>query len=320
MLGEVKNFLNTVRLQLKLDPSSEKEILTELYNHFEDRVEELQESGLSEEEATAKASREFGPSQKVAEELHEVHSISDWPQAVMAALPHVLFGLLFAFRQYTNAFWLSIIIMSVIGAVAYGWRHHKPTWFFTWLGYALTPFLVVGLVLLDKALDVSVLSSSWWLWAIVVIYFTIVAAICTIILVHTWRRDWLLGSLSVLPFLAVIGWVLTDRWNGGLIQSGGFLHGLEPWIALSFLALAGMVIIFTRLKKRWLRVGVLLVAALVILTMMTSAAGRNANLANVVLLAIIALAIILGPALVDRRLGPRVEDGWADSWERHSRG
>ncbi|HWR70655.1 MAG TPA: permease prefix domain 1-containing protein [Dehalococcoidia bacterium] len=318
MLGEVKSFLNTVRLQMKLDSSSEKEILTELYNHFEDRVQELQESGFSEEEAIAMASREFGPSQKVAEELHDVHSISDWPQAVMAALPHVLFGLLFAFRQWTNAFWLSIIIMSVIGAVAYGWRHHKPTWFFTWLGYALTPFLVVGLVLLDKALDVSVLSSSWWLWAIVVIYFTIVAAICTIILVHTWRRDWLLGSLSVLPFLAVIGWVLTDRWNGGLIQSGGFLHGLEPWIALSFLALAGMVIIFTRLKKRWLRVGVLLVAALVILTMMASASGRSVNLANLVVLAIIALAIILGPALVDRRLGPQEEDGWADSWENHS--
>jgi hypothetical protein len=67
MLGEVKNFLNTVRLQLKLDPSSEREILSELYTHFEDRVEELQESGLTEEEAVAIASQEFGPSKKVAE-------------------------------------------------------------------------------------------------------------------------------------------------------------------------------------------------------------------------------------------------------------
>lgn len=318
MLYEVKSFLNTVRLQLRLDPSSEKEILSELYGHFEDRVEELQESGLSEEEAIAVASREFGPSQKVAEELNEAHSISDWPQAVMAALPHVLFGLLFAFRQWTNAFWLSIIIISVFGAVAYGWKHNKPTWFFTWLGYALTPFLVVGLLLLDRALGAGALSGSWWLWASVVIYFTTVAAICTIILAHTWRRDWLMGSLSVLPFLAVIGWVLTDRWNGSLIQSEGFLHGLEPWIALSFLALAGMVIIFTRLKKRWLRVGVLLVAGLVILTMMASTSGRSVNLANLVVLAIIALAIILGPALVDRRLGPREEDGWADSWEKRS--
>jgi len=317
-LGEVREFLNGVRLQLKLDSSSEKEILSELYAHFEDRVEDLQESGLTEEEATRIASREFGPSKEVAEELHDVHSISDWPQAVMAALPHLLFGLLFAFRQWANAFWLSIIIISVFGAVAYGWKHNKPTWFFTWLGYALTPLLVVGLLLLDKALGAGVLSSSWWLWASVVVYFSIVAAMCTIILVHTWRRDWLLGSLSVLPFLAVIGWVLTDRWSGGLIAGEGFLHGLEPWIALSFLALAGIVIIFTRLKKRWLRVGVLLVAALVILIMMASACGRSVNLANLVVLAIIALAIVLGPALVDRRLGPREEDGWADSWERHS--
>jgi hypothetical protein len=318
MLGEVKQFLNGVRLQLKMDSSSEKEILSELYAHIEDRVEDLQESGLSEEEATAIASREFGPSQKLAEELNEVHSISDWPQAVMAALPHVLFGLLFAFRQFTNAFWLSIIVISVVGAVAYGWKHSRPTWFFTWLGYALTPLLVVGLLLLDKALGVSVMSSFWWLWASVVVYFSIVTAVCIIILVYTWRRDWLLGSLSVLPFLAVIGWVLTDRWNGGLIQGAGFLHGLEPWIALSFLALAGIVIIFTRLKKRWLRVGVLLVAALVILTMMTSAGGRSVNLTNLVVLVIIALAVILGPALVDRRLGPREEDGWSDSWEKHS--
>jgi hypothetical protein len=318
MLGEVKQFLNGVRLQLKLDSSSEREILSELYAHIEDRVEDLQESGLSEEEATAIASREFGPSQKLAEELNEVHSISDWPQAVMAALPHVLFGLLFAFRQFTNAFWLSIIVISVVGAVAYGWKHSRPTWFFTWLGYALTPLLVVGLLLLDKALGVSVMSSFWWLWASVVVYFSIVTAVCIIILVYTWRRDWLLGSLSVLPFLAVIGWVLTDRWNGGLIQGAGFLHGLEPWIALSFVALAGIVIIFTRLKKRWLRVGVLLVAALVILTMMTSAGGRSVNLTNLVVLVIIALAVILGPALVDRRLGPREEDGWSDSWEKHS--
>jgi hypothetical protein len=318
MLGEVKSFLNNVRLQLRLDPNSEKEILSELYAHFEDRVEELQESGLSEEEATIVASREFGPSQKVAEELHDVHSISDWPQAVMAALPHVLFGLLFAFRQWTNAFWLSIIILSVFGAVAYGWRHNKPTWFFTWLGYALMPQLVVGLLLVDKALGAGAPSSSWWLWGCVLVYFSIIAAISTIILAHTWRRDWLLGSLSVLPFLAVIGWVMTDRWNGGLMQDEGLLRGLEPWVALSFLALAGIVIIFTRLKKRWLRIGVLLVAGLVILTMMGYARGGNVNLANLALLAIIALSIILGPALVDRRLGPRGQDGWADSWERHS--
>jgi hypothetical protein len=89
-------------------------------------------------------------------------------------------------------------------------------------------------------------------------------------------------------------------------------------VALSFLALGGIVIIFTRLKKRWLRVGVLLVAGLVVLTMMTSASGGSVNVAHLVVLVIIALVVILGPALVDRRLGPREPDGWADSLEKHS--
>lgn len=315
MLGGVRDRLNTVRVQLRLDPSSENEILSELCAHLEDRVEELRESGMTEEQAVRVAWLEFGPCRGVARELHEAHSVSNWPQAAMAALPHLLFGLLFAFRQWTNAFWLSIIIISVLGAVAYGWRHDKPTWFFTWLGYALTPLLVVGLLLVVRALGAPALGGSWWWWACTVVYFGVVAAAYGIILAQTWKRDWLLGSLSVLPVLAVAGWVTNDRWNDVLAPKGGLL-GIEPWVALSFLALAGMVIIFTRLKKRWLRVGVLLVAALVVLTMMAFSAGRNIDVAALAGMALVSLALVLAPALLDRRLGSRGGEGWADSVER----
>ncbi len=319
MLVGVKDCLNAVRMQLRLDPASENEILSELFTHFEDRVEDLRMSGMTEEEAVRVASQEFGPSRGVARELHEVHSVCNWPQAIMAALPHVLFGLLFAFRQWTNAFWLTIIIISVLGGVACGWRRHKPTWFFTWLGYALTPLVVVGLLLVDRALGARLLSGAWWWWwACTVTHFSVAGAVYGIILAHSWRRDWLLGSLSVLPVLAVVGWVTTDRWNGGLAPQGGLL-GVEPWVALSFLALAGIVITFTRLKKRWLKVGVLLTAALVVLTMMAFSAGRSINIATLAAIALISLVLVLAPALLDRRLGPREGDAWADSVERHLR-
>ena len=314
MLGGVRDCLNTVRVQLRLDPSSESEILSELYTHFEDRVEELRESGMTDDQAVRVASLEFGPCRGVARELHEAHSVSNWPQAAMAALPHVLFGLLFAFRQWTNAFWLSIIVISVLGVVAYGWRRGQPTWFFTWLGYALTPLLVVGLLLVDRALGAPPRGGAWW-WACTVIYFSVVTAAYGIILAQTWKRDWLLGSLSVLPVLAVAGWVTADRWDNVLTPAGGLL-GIEPWVALSFLALAGMVIIFTRLKRRWLRVGVQLVAVLVVLTMMAFSSGRSIDVAALAGMVLVSLALVLAPALLDGRPDSREEDGWADSVER----
>lgn len=316
MINGVRECLNAVRVQLRLDPSSESEILSELYTHIEDRVEELRACGLTEQEAVRVASTEFGPSGGVARELHEAHSATNWMQALMAALPHVLFGLLFAFRQWTNAFWLSIIVISVLGVVAYGWRHDKPTWFFAWLGYALTPMLVVGLLLVDRALGAAFPGGAWWWWACTVAYFSVVAAAYGIILAHTWKRDWLLGSLSVLPVLAVVGWVATDRWNGGLAPPEGGLLGIEPWVALSFLALAGIVIIFTRLRRRLLKVGVLLVAAQVVLTMMAFSAGRGMNVATLAGTAIASLVLVLAPALLDRRLSSGQEEGWADRVER----
>ena len=66
MLTEAKKCLDKARAHLKLDPSSEKEILCELYTHFEDRVEELEASGLSEEEAVRGSSPKFGSLKTVA--------------------------------------------------------------------------------------------------------------------------------------------------------------------------------------------------------------------------------------------------------------
>ena len=167
---------NSAKSRLGLDSSSEKELLSELYTHLEDRIEELQESGRSREEAARKAAAEFGSVKRVARELSEVHSTSNWPQALMAALPHVVFSLLFAFHQWSNIIWLVVILISVFGVVIYGWQHGRPTWFFTWLGYALVPLLVVGLVVLDQALLRGMSGASSWLWASVLLYFAVIVA------------------------------------------------------------------------------------------------------------------------------------------------
>lgn len=308
------------RSRLGLDPAAETEILSELRTHFEDRVEELEKSGRSREEASRIAAAEFGPVDKVAGELSEVHSTSNWPQALMAALPHVLFSLLFAFQQWSNIIWLVVILISVFGVVIYGWQHGRPTWFFTWLGYALLPLLVVGLVVLDQAMAQGISSGAWWLWSCVVLYFSVIAAVYFIIMLQIMKRDWLLGSLTVLPFLAVVGWFFASQWRVELLQDREYLlSGLEPWIAMSFLTLAGMVVLFTRLRKRWLKVGVLLVGSLAMLIIMASSAGGAIGPPQVIVLGLLAAAVLMGPALLDRHTGnPQIRD-WEDFLSGHSR-
>ncbi|OGO08815.1 MAG: hypothetical protein A2Y61_06880 [Chloroflexi bacterium RBG_13_60_13] len=301
MLAEPKKCLDGVRRQLKLAPSAEREILCELYTHFEDRAEELEASGLSEEEAAATAAREFGSLTAVVGELNEVHGGSTWPETLLAAFPHISFALLFALHQWSSVGWLTVIVLSVIGVVVQGWRRGRPTWFFTWLGYALIPLLAVGLIIMDQALDRGATAAAWWLWAATAAYFGAVGVLFAVIMAQILKRDWLLGSLTILPFLAVIGWFFTAQWRDRLLQNGtGALQGLGLWIALSLLTLAGIVILFTQLRKRWLKVAVLLVAGLVVLMLMTLSSGGGIGLFNIAVLGVVALFVLLGPAAMER--------------------
>lgn len=311
MLTELRHHLDRIRANLKLDSSSEKEILYELYTHFEDRVEELEEAGFSEEEATKAAAQYFGPLKAVASELNEVHSSINWAQTITAALPHLLFALLFALHQWSNVSWLSVILISIVGVAIYGWRHNKPVWFFPWLGYALVPLWVVGFILLSQALNLNGLAHSWLIWLAVIVYFPIILWLFISILVQTLRRDWLLGSLMALPLPAIVGWFLTAQQDKGLLgESRHPLYDLTPWIVLSFLTLAGIVILFTRLRQRPLKTMVLLAAGLVILILIACSSGGTLGFPNLVVLALITLFLLLGPALLEHRIAHQEAEAW----------
>jgi len=47
----LSHYLDSVRENLRLDRSSEREVIQELETHIEDELQELKEAGLSEEEA-----------------------------------------------------------------------------------------------------------------------------------------------------------------------------------------------------------------------------------------------------------------------------
>ncbi len=308
MLTESGRFLGEVRSRLKLGSSSKREIISELYTHFEDEVTELEEAGYSQEEATRIAAESFGSVGPVANELNDVHSRSRWGQTIIAALPHLVFALLFSLRQWSNTSWLVVILLCTIGVAVYGWQHNKPTWFFTWLGYALMPLVVVGFYLMEHALSLNDAKSTWWVWLLLAAYFPFIVWVFIHILALALRRDWLLGSLMWLPVLPIIGWFMTTHWKEDFLGEGeNAVQSLEPWIALSFLTLAGIVVLFNRLKQRCLKAGALLVSGLAILIVIGCSSGGNIGSVNLVLLTSLVLLLFLGPALLDHRIADREE-------------
>jgi len=318
VLTELRDYLKDIKADLKLDASSEKEILRELHAHFEDRVEELKEAGLSDEEAAKIAGQNFGSAKAVAGELNQVHSSSTWAQAIVAALPHLLFALLFALHQWHNVTWLSAILVSIIVAVIYGWQHHKPAWFFSWLGYALLTLVVGGfilLILLGQALpflSTSSLVTSWWVWLAALVYFPLLLWLLITVAVQIVRRDWLLGSLAALPLPAIAGWFLAAHQEEKLLEGNKQpLSNLEPWIAVSFFTLASIVIIFTRLRQRPLKAGILLTAGFAILILIAYSTWGNISSFSLVALALLTLVLLLGPAF----LGHKVRNREIESWD-----
>ena len=57
MVTELNHYLDSVRDNLRLDHSSEQEVTSELETHINERLHELRQAGLSEEEAIVKLSQ-----------------------------------------------------------------------------------------------------------------------------------------------------------------------------------------------------------------------------------------------------------------------
>ena len=91
----INEYLNNVKTNLRLEPPAEKEVMTELANHIEDEVSDLKKKGLHDDEAENTCIKLLGSAKTVAMMIYEAHSQGTWKQALMASLPHILFGIIF---------------------------------------------------------------------------------------------------------------------------------------------------------------------------------------------------------------------------------
>jgi len=289
------HYLNSVIDNLRLDPSSKGEVIDELETHIEDRLRELRESGLSEEEAARSCMEQLGSAKLVARQLYEAHSQGTWRQALLASMPHLLFGLLFALNWWQGISWLMVMLVLVLSMAVYGWWHGRPAWLFPWLGYSLLPVMVAGLLLLYLP--------RGWSWLAVALYVPLALWLLCSIIVQTIKRDWLYSSLMLFPVPIVIGWFLAVEREGRFPEySVEHLQDFAPWIGLSFLTLAAAVATFIRLRQRWLRIAILIVSGLITLTIVAYYADGRLGLPTFSLLILVMFSIFLIPALLEHKV------------------
>ena len=295
MVTELSHYLDSVKYNLRLDPSSEREITSELETHIEDRLQELRQSGLSEEEAANTCVKLLGSAKLVARQIYEVHSRGTWKQALLASMPHLLFGLLFALNWWQGISWLLVMLVLVLTMAVYGWWHGKPAWLFPWLGYSLLPVVVAGLLLLYLP--------KGWSWVAILLYIPLALWLLYRVTVQTIKRDWLYSSLMLFPVPIILGWFLAVQLEGRFPEfSVERLHDLAPWIGLNLLVLAVTAATFIRLRRRWLKVAVLFISGLLTLIMAACYAQGRLDLPTFLVLILVLLSLFLTPALLERKI------------------
>ena len=288
----IEEYLDSVKSNLRLDTPDENEIISELAAHIEDKVQELKKIGLRDEEAASTCIRLLGSAKLVARQIYEAHSQGSWRQALLASLPHLIFGMIFVLNWWKGIIPVLIALIAVSSIAVYGWWHSKSTWLFPWLGYSLLPVTAGGLALLYLPRTLA--------WIAIIIYLPLALWLIIRIVSQTLKKDWLYLSLMLFPLPIIICWFLVAEWKGYFdADTLASLYQYGPWIGLSFLGLAFSVITFVRIRKRWLKISSLFLTGAITLTLISSYARGRIGIVTLLLLILILVCIFLVPALLE---------------------
>jgi len=295
MTHYLSQYLESIRNKARLDYSDEPGIMSELEAHIEDKLRELTEAGLSEEEAARTCVWEMGSTKFIARQIYEAYSQGSWWQVLMAAMPHFLVGLFFMLNWWLYPQWLLIILILTLVTALYGWGHGKPAWVFPWVGYCLIPVIAVGLILLY-------LPARWSLLGLVV-YFPLALWCIFHVIIQTTKKDWLLSTLMLLPLPIIVGWLLAISPSGKFTEDSLEQMSIyAPWIGLSFMMLALTIATYIRLRLRWLRVSLLAVSGRLTLAIAIYLATGRLNISVLLGPALATWGVLLVPLLLERQL------------------
>jgi hypothetical protein len=288
----IENYLDKVKVYLRLESLDEKEILAELNDHIQDEIEDLKGQGLRDDEAAHTCIGLLGSAKVLARDIYEAHSQGSWKQALMACLPHILFGGMFALNWWRGMGWMLVMLILVLSTTVWGWWHRKSSWLFPWLGYSLLPVIAAGLSLLYLPRSFA--------WLAVIVYIPLTIWLISRIMRRTIKSDWVYISLMLLPLPIIISWFLVAVLR---TESSGLnfdrLAEYGPWVGLSFLALAISVISFVRVRRRWLKISALFLTGVITTTLIGAYAWGRIEFITLLLLILFQVGIFLIPALME---------------------
>ena len=319
MSPNIKNYLNDIRAHLHLDPFTERQLITELYSYFYEKICELRARGLSERDADREAIKSCGHPRIVARLMYEACSKGSWTETGISCLPHLLIAGLFILHLWNHITLTSIVFFLIVSVTLFGWWRGKPGWLYPWIGYALFPLLIGGFAswtvfeqFTSFIAGSSHLPEVWKLLAATaLLLFSIWIIVRTTIRVV--KRDWILASVMLVP-LPVMGSWLYNFWQAGSsFQSASII--IQRWdasIGLVLVILAITSAVFIRLRQRVLKVMAIITMSIVVGNIVAHNLLGDPGLLGGRAAAHLGLLFLLSPALLEARIGHGElnEDAW----------
>ena len=314
MPGSINNYLNALARRLHLDPQHEREIIEELQAHIEDKAAELEAGGMDRESALASAVEEMGAPRAVASRMYAVHSTGVWRDVLLAMLPHFLLAALFALHLWSHFFLVSVVLVGIAFVTWRNWRAGRPSnWSYSWMGYTLAAPAISWLL--------SLMALGYGGWTLIttgelpfntVLFFLLVGYvpfsmwIVYNVVVKIAKRDWLLVSLTALPFPFLTSWVLFLNWSGGLWSDHAErMQQSDTARACIFLALAITTAVFLKVGPRLVRIGLLAVTTSILIIITALSLPVDLGFVAVGLMILASVAFLLSPAVLEAQANRR---------------
>ena len=311
---EATNYLHALARRLHLDPAEKDEIIQELEAHLEDKAAELETQGIDHDAAVARAVQEMGAPNAVARGMYEVHSPGVWRDVILATIPHFLLASLFALHLWSHYFLVSLLLIAIAFVTWRNWRAGSPSkWSYSWMGYSLAaPALSWLLSLITLGYGAWTLLTTGQLPFNVVLFFLLIGYvpfsmwIMANVIFKMVKRDWLLASLTALPFPFLTSWILFLNWQGGLwSEHAERMQDSDTARAFIFVAMAVTTAVFLKVGPRLLRIGLLTVSTSILVIITAASLPVSLGALAVILMIVASLAFLLSPAMLESKMESR---------------